>query len=280
MSVTGEATNNLTAAEAAAIKEYDEAQLNELEEIIGDDDEDETAGGDQGAGDDDAGDQGATEVTTIPLDTETIQAPPEVPDVDFIQQPFRFVDDGNLLPDIEQRIEEIGEKLMEGEITYVEAKKAEVALMAENANRKQDAAFQEWSNDLWTAECQTFYKHNPTWTPDKLNPVVWGAFDGEVIRIRNDPRYQNYTGLQKIYLAQQAVSSAFGMEGPATNKGQKAPQMPRPDLKTLSHIPAADVNETSEDEFSAVDKLTGAALERAIGKMTPDQKQRYLHGQG
>jgi len=54
----------------------------------------------------------------------------------------------------------------------------------------------------------------------------------------------------------------------------------QPDLsrvpKTLAQLPAAEMAETGDVEFSYLDKLDGMDLEIALRKLTPEQEARYL----
>lgn len=292
-----EATDDLTPMEREAIADWDAEKENGSE---GTDEGDDDSTGDD-TGDDEpvvaeaevpvvaeavAAEVPVPEVTTIPVDLTRIPEPPVVPVVDFRQQQFRFMDDGKTLPQYQAQLETLDNQFVEGEIGLTQYNQQRDELRAQSSNDKYSLQYQEWAGRQWQAECGTFYQHNPEWTQEKLAPVVWNAFNAEVIRLRDDQRLQGYSGLQVIYLAQQNLVEAFHMkvaavpEVPvAATPVAKPVSMPRPAAKTLAHVPAADVNDTG-GEFAAVDKLSGLRLEAELSKMSPEQLTRYLHGQG
>lgn len=48
--------------------------------------------------------------------------------------------------------------------------------------------------------------------------------------------------------------------------------------QTLAHVPGATDQAEGESQFAALDKLEGLALETALAKMSPDQRDAYLRG--
>ncbi len=274
MSVT---TDDLTPAEREAIDAYDADESAVLEEILGDDDDEDDGGEDESPV---GGEVAPAEVTTIPVNPE---AAPVVPDIPEGPSPtFRFVDDGALLPQYEQAMGALHERMVEGEVSATEYHRELNRLQAENRNTKETSQHQEWQTEQWVKTCNDFYARNPEWTQGKMNPVVWGAFNAEVIRVGQDPRYSGYSGAQVIVAAKNNVATAFGMK-PAevrpASTAKAAAVMPLPVHQTLAHIPAADANEIA-GEFAALDKLSGLQLEAAVTRMSAEQQQRYLHGQG
>ncbi len=272
--------DGLTDAEREAISAFDADETGALEELLGDEDGEEDEQGGEDDGTPDGSDDAATpEVTTIPFDPAADPVAPVVPEGPV--EAFRFIDDGVLLPQFEQAMGELHEKMVEGDVSAAEYHRELNKLQAANRNTKEQGQYQEWQGQQWDRTCNNFYTRNPEWTQEKLNPVVWGAFNAEVIRVGQDPRCQWYSGAQVIEAAKQNVADAFGMKSGAVKPqaAGKAATMPRPTLQTLAHTPAADANEIA-GEFAALDKLSGLQLEAAVSKMSSEQVQRYLHGQG
>jgi hypothetical protein len=50
-----------------------------------------------------------------------------------------------------------------------------------------------------------------------------------------------------------------------------------PDIpKTLANVPSAEANEDGGDEFAWLDKLKGMDYERALSKLSENERERYM----
>lgn len=75
------------------------------------------------------------------------------------------------------------------------------------------------------------------------------------------------------------VAAKPAAAGPADTKKPAARKPPVDALpKTLAQVPGGDGPGDVADEFADVDSLSGDALESAIARMTPAQRERYLAG--
>jgi hypothetical protein len=113
--------------------------------------------------------------------------------------------------------------------------------------------------------------------------MLYGAFGKAVVRAGADPKYVNAPGMAVLIAADKAVRTAFGIPAPGKKAAAAAaapvedkgkPPAQKPDVKTLGAVPAAAPNST-EDGFSAIDKLTGEAYEAALERMTQEQRDAY-----
>jgi hypothetical protein len=208
---------------------------------------------------------------------EQIEVPANIPPVSF-----RFRDDGKILPEFEGQFSALDDKYEAGEVTLREYNQQRDALRADMLAVKQDS-------QLWQAECETFWKHNPQWRP---GGVLFDMLNGEVIRIASSEQGKTLAGIEVIYAAQarveKAVASVRGGKQPEpakpdADKGgggetDKRPTAERPDLKTLGGLPAAESPET-QGEFGYLDNLEGMELEAAVNelKKDPHKFQRWLN---
>lgn len=75
------------------------------------------------------------------------------------------------------------------------------------------------------------------------------------------------------------VAAKPAAAGPADTKKPAARKPPVDALpKTLAQVPGGDGPGDVADEFADIDSLSGDALESAIARMTPAQRERYLAG--
>lgn len=108
-------------------------------------------------------------------------------------------------------------------------------------------------------------------------PLMKSALDS--VRAREP----NLTAQQQLHRAKRAVQSQLrallGMESlPAPSESPAtAPSVPRPVAPpTLGVVPTVDSN--GPGEFAHLDRLTGIEYEKALSRLNPDQRERYLIG--
>lgn len=122
-------------------------------------------------------------------------------------------------------------------------------------------------------------------------PIMLSALDTALRQVETDPKTAGKDHLWQLEQADRVVRGLFKVPTPAVaaaeaegDKGKRTAQARQPDLskvpQTLGHLPAAEVSETGGGEFAHLDKLDGMALEAALAKMSPEQQDRYLLGQG
>uniref|UniRef100_I2Q031 Uncharacterized protein n=1 Tax=Desulfovibrio sp. U5L TaxID=596152 RepID=I2Q031_9BACT len=135
--------------------------------------------------------------------------------------------------------------------------------------------------------------------PEYQNPVLWGALDGMVRQLAQDPEAQRLSDIGFLVLAHEKVQEALGLnkpkgdahpDAPTTPSVTSTPQPPEraPALDrakdklppSLGGLPAAQSSQP-EDEFASLDKLTGLEQEAAVAAMErsdPAKFQRWLRG--
>jgi len=179
------------------------------------------------------------------------------------------------------------QKLDDGEIEYEEYER-EKELLKEELHRgwSREEFQRQQLEQQWKAEQEEFFQGN-----DYLrgNPIVYDAFAKEVNRLLNDKAWANKPGEEVLTEAKKAIDSAFGTgketaEPEKAQKGKKTPGKKSVDKakkaganrqspKTLKDVPAADHN--SDGAFDYLDDLEGAAFEKAIAKLTPEEMEAY-----
>jgi hypothetical protein len=187
---------------------------------------------------------------------------------------FQFRDDGKILPAFQGSFQELDAKYDAGELPLSQYNEQRDALRAQMSNEKADA-------QLWTAECETFWRHNKDW---RSGTPLGDMLNGEVMRLAASEKSAGLTGIEIIYAAKERVSKAIASVRPdkAASKaelpaGAKRPASPRPAPAThaLGAAPAAAPADVGGGEFTHLDNLQGLDLEAAVAGMTADQRDRW-----
>ena len=137
---------------------------------------------------------------------------------------------------------------------------------------------------VWEKEQAAFMQAHPEYVEKSLRgSAVFGALGEAINAINADPKSVNKTGIQILIEADKQVRDAGllpakGTAKPAEKKVEAKPVVKKPDEalpkhKTLADVPASAQENVSGDPFSALDNLTGEALERAIDRLTPAQRE-------
>lgn len=128
--------------------------------------------------------------------------------------------------------------------------------------------------------------------PEYQNPAMWGALDGIVRQLANDPEAQKLSDIGFLSLAHEKVQEALGLNKPkveaATPVAPVEPQAPerKPALErdaekippNMGGLPAAQSSQP-EDEFADINKLEGLDLESAVASLqntNPAKYERWL----
>lgn len=139
------------------------------------------------------------------------------------------------------------------------------------------------AQDRWKWEQERFFA-------DKSNAIyndalTMGMLDMAVKQLAQDPKNAARTAPWFLAEADKLVRERTGAtrtEATKTDPKKETEAKRKADLskvpKTLSNLPAAELNDTGTDEFAHLDNLSGLKLEVAIAKMTPAQQARYLGG--
>ena len=138
----------------------------------------------------------------------------------------------------------------------------------------------------WKEEQRVFFSSNPDMSKETANPIIFSAFASEVGRLGQDANWKNKSGLELLNAARDNVKSAFGFkpekttsEPPKKTEGEKAvedakkAQANKNTPKTLKDVPASDKN--TDNPFDYIDKLEGAAYEKAIAGLSEAEMEAY-----
>ncbi|QQS54026.1 MAG: hypothetical protein IPM89_14510 [Candidatus Competibacteraceae bacterium] len=111
------------------------------------------------------------------------------------------------------------------------------------------------------------------------SPVVLPMMQAALEAIRaKTPGLDAKSQLQQAKDAVQGqLRALLGVDSPVpTYTAQNSPARPRVAIPSLGSVPVAEAND-SDLEFTHLGKLNGLALEKAVAKMSPDQRVRWLH---
>lgn len=190
----------------------------------------------------------------------------------------------------EEKVKALEKDLDDGKIEFDDYKKKLRDLDIENTREvTRQEVLKTHAEIKWKEEQSVFFGENPDFTREKANPIVFQAFVSEVNRLAADPSWANESGLKLLAEAKKNVVGAFGL---AVKEPEKKPVEPKEKTdgekavekakkgqsdknapKTLKDIPASDKN--TDNPFESIDKLDGAAYEKAIANMTPDELEAY-----
>ena len=121
------------------------------------------------------------------------------------------------------------------------------------------------------------------------DPITYSALNTAVRNLGNIEANANRSASWFLKEADKMVRERFGLSK-EEQKVQKTPkeiktEERKPNLakipKTLAELPAAELNETGDEEFADLDSLSGLELERAIAHMQktdPAKYERYARG--
>lgn len=135
----------------------------------------------------------------------------------------------------------------------------------------------------WETTVHAFLSQNPEWKKD-ADPVRFNALDQRIREIATSEEGAKLSNIQILTQARDDLVRAFGApaqakpqpNGLAEVPGGKQRVQPPP---TLARVPAADVSETSDSQFAALDRLADTdpmAYEDAIAKLDPQTLDRYM----
>lgn len=263
----GEDETNDDALLSAVVGEEEEAELDKEAET--------TAAVDKPAAEKkaaaEAGDETPTGESAFLLpEVDVIEVPAGIPAV-----PFQFRDDGKVLPAFQGQFEALDAKYDAGDLPLTQYNEQRDALKAQMSNEKA-------ADQLWQAECETFWRHNQEW---RSGTPLGDMLNGEVMRLAASEKAAGLSGIELIYAAKERVSTAIqSVRGSAKPEpkgeptpAEKRPASPRPAAAThaLGAAPAAAAAEVGQGEFAHLENLQGLDLEAAVAGMTAEQRDRW-----
>lgn len=270
-----------TPEELAAIKAGD-GDDSDLETIVGETD---------GAAEKTA--EKTADANTDPLDLNSDGKAP------YIAPPVEGYDDK--LKSLEERKDDAFKKLMEGELSDSEYRVIEKEVSAEIRKLDRDQLKAEVSTEMteqqqksaWSEYVESQINENKAAGADMTDPKLLSELDRTVrliaAQVNADPSMVAHLPKPKPNALVSPVdkwilNEAIDFVKTRHNLLAKGPinkaKGGAPDLSgippTIGRVPAAADPNVGGDEFSYLNKLNGIELERAIGKLSPEQYARYM----
>ena len=189
--------------------------------------------------------------------------------------------------------DELAAKYEEGKLSFSEYRREDRSMQAEydslkreltSAQLKEEIAAEhseQSANQKWEMEQQMFFQDNEVY---KTDPILRGALGAQLDALYKDPDNAGKTGLQFLREAGKSIDERFNRTAVTEStqeldkakdaqrkKGAKGVEAP----VTLGQVPAAEAN-SDDGEFAHIDKLSGLDYEKAISRMSEDQKDRFM----
>ena len=157
-----------------------------------------------------------------------------------------------------------------------------VAQFAQQAN-------QATAGQKWQYAQDVFKSVHPEY---RDNAAMWGALDGMVRQLAQDPEASKLSDIGFLALADEKVKEALGLNKPKSDTATPPaatpdPQIPQPPERapaldrakdklppSLGNLPAAQSNQP-EDEFAGINNMTGLEQEAAVAAMLKSDPAKY-----
>ena len=190
-------------------------------------------------------------------------------------------------PSFEDRRKDLEKEFDDGKIEFDDYKKKLRAIDIEETREvTRQEVLKTQAEITWKEEQRVFFSSNPDMSKEKANPIIFSAFANEVGRLAQDPKWKDKSGLELLNAARDNVKDAFGFKqekkDPEPKKktdGEKAvddakkSQAEKNAPKSLKDVPASDKN--TDNPFDYIDKLEGAAYEKAIANLSEAELEAY-----
>ena len=182
-------------------------------------------------------------------------------------------------PEFQEKLDALDNKFEAGDLTQREYNKQRDAIRDELTQARLEVAENVRTQKIWDKEIDAFLSVHKEYTEQSVRgQALFGALDQTVISIaKANPQL---SGMQVLLKAHHEVQAVFAPKQEAApkvedKKTDRRPDTKKPDIKTLADVPLSAQNST-EDPYSALDKLEGEAYEAALLKMPDDQRKAYL----
>jgi hypothetical protein len=154
---------------------------------------------------------------------------------------------------------------------YNERSSLDAAKFEASVFEKQNSQAAE---QAWKHEQEVFLSTNPSFKDE----IVYDALSGTLTRLYSDPAYADKTQSELLHIAADKVGAKFNIDmqskrPPALKAvpARQAVELPT----TLANVPPAASN-VEVGEFDNIDKLKGEAYEKALSKLSQEQRARYM----
>ncbi len=289
------ASSLLSPEELEAINgsDYDDAEIDALKSLAGDDDEDDTDGDDRGEDDAEVGEASSEtdSAATGANDSPAVDEPDEKFSPTYRAQLPADYDEQ--LTALKQEFANLAEQFKQGDIDFEEYK----ALTDQLADRRdaltslrtkaeisremqEQSAEQEWQWTIRRFVAKTAREEKIDYRSDEAKRNDLDAF---VKVLAANPANANKDGDWFLNEAHRRVKTLHGIAEPTQKNNipskTEVPPSRKPKLDglptTLAAVPGSDGPGDIGDEFADIDKLEGIELERAISRMSKEQREKY-----
>lgn len=193
------------------------------------------------------------------------------------------------IDEIKAKTDEIAAKFKAGDMEFDEFQTQTRAIDAERtelvkaqtkaeiaAEMTQQTAQQEWAFLVKSFVKATAKSGGTDYVKDEAKR---NDLDGFIKVLATNPANNDKDPEWFLEEAHKRVNALYGTAAPAVAK-EPVKTSRKPNLenlpKTLSGVPGSDGPGDLQDEFAAIDALSGDKLEAAIAKMTPAQREKFM----
>lgn len=233
-----------------------------------------------------AGETTAVVAPIIPAVAQVAAAVADLPGDDVLLQFRAVVKDSELpisteVPEaLATRLTDLEDKFADAEITQKDYQTQRDAVNRDIIISQIGSRDAARADKVWEKEQAHFLDSRPDYlAKDLKGNAMFGVLGEAVKAVSNDPKFANASGMAILMEADKAVRGLFGSPAPATATAPVVPAVKpaaaRPDVKTLANVPAAAAESTTGDPFAPIDRLTGEAYEKALERLSPEQRAEY-----
>jgi hypothetical protein len=186
--------------------------------------------------------------------------------------------------DLDAEEAELVKKYEEGEIPEAEYRKALREIATAAAETRFAANFNEQVRAaVWRERVNEFIEAREHYKPGS---ILYAALDAALGKLEEQANQEGWSDMKLLQEADRKVRAEVGLNlGSAPTKETPAPGRSEAKARTrapvtLAEIPAADLPDTGEDRFAALDKLAetnSEAYERALARLTPEEQLAYAN---
>jgi hypothetical protein len=182
-------------------------------------------------------------------------------------------------------------KYEDGEIPEAEYRKGlREIYVAQSASVNATSFNEQVRRQVWEARVAEFVETREHYKPGS---IMYAALDRALGILGPQADKEGWSDMKLLTQADKAVRSEFGVKPGAEAKEEPKKEAPKaPPRKTeaqarekapmtLNEIPAAELPDTGNDRFAALDKLAdsdSSAYERELARLSPEEQNAYLIG--
>lgn len=185
---------------------------------------------------------------------------------------------------------ELKERYKNGEIDFDEYEDQREALADREKELDREAVKAEIAQDMsaqsarkaWANRVNSFLDESARSGLDyRADKAKHDELDFYVKTLASNPANADKDSAWFLKTADEIVRAQHGIAKQSTKPGDKPSRKAPVDKipQTLAHVPGGDDTSESQGKFDDIDKLDGLDYERALARMSPEQRDEYLRGQ-